>query len=391
MTPDERRAEIERWAKEENLEVGFAPVDAELRAEYFEKWIAEGKHGNMAWMANKKRVNPKWVMPECRSVVVVGMNYFQQPTPLPPPTDREGDNDRGSTPNPAAARSQQPAETRRGLKSHGYTSTPSSASLRDEGSQGASPETIPPAVGGGQGGWAETPNGKFAAYALGEDYHTVLLEKLKRLCALMESWGGAQKPYVDTGPVLEKRFAAATTLGWQGKNTLLISEEYGPWLLLGVVLTTLPLPADNPHADRCGRCTRCRDACPTHAITAPYQLDARRCIAYLTIEHKGDIPQEFHVAIGDRLFGCDDCLTACPWNKFARESQEMKFRARDYPGAEETLTMDEAGFERIFAGTPIERLGLERLKRNARIVVGNLKTKNRPRVSSDGFQLPKCD
>ena len=218
--------------------------------------------------------------------------------------------------------------------------------------------------------------GKIAMYALGEDYHDILLPKLKRLCALMETWGGAQKPYVDTGPVLEKRFAAATTLGWQGKNTLLISPDHGTWLFLGVILTTLALPHDEPHVDRCGSCTRCMKACPTGAITGPYQLDARKCIAYWTIEHKGEIPQEFHAAIGDRLFGCDDCLTVCPWNKFAKQTAEIKLKARDYPGAEEILGMDEPGFERVFKGSPIHRLGLERLKRNARIVVKNLKNAN---------------
>ena len=300
MAPREQKEEILRWAKAEGLVAGIASVAADLRAEYFRKWIAEGQHAGMKWMDNYKRIIPRAVMPEVRSVVVVGMNYYQTPP------EREG---------------------------------------------------------------------KISLYAQGEDYHKVLLEKLKRLCAVMEAWGGLQKPYVDTGPVLEKRFGVAAGLGWQGKNTVLISPEYGTWLFLGVILTTLELPSDKPMPDRCGSCTRCMSACPTGAITAPHQLDARKCFEYWTVEHKGEFPEEFHAAIGDRLFGCDDCLSVCPWNKFAKESHEMRLKAKAYPSATEILTMDEAGFEKTFAGTPIERLGLERLKRNARIVVANGKVK----------------
>lgn len=278
---------------------GVAPVPAELRADYFRRWIAEGQHGDMAWLARdpERRADPALVLPEARSILVLGANSWQ--------------------PQPE-----------RGFR--------------------------------------------LATYALGGDYHDLLLRRLKRLCALMREHGGAQRPYVDTGPVLEKPVAAAAGLGWQGKNTLLIHRRHGTWLLLGVILTTLELPPDRPEPDRCGSCTRCQDACPTQAFPAPYQLDARRCLAYLTIEHKGPIPLEFREALGDRVFGCDDCLTACPWNKWAVATREARFAARPVPPLRETLAWTREDFDRAFAGTPIKRLGLARWQRNALTVLGNV-------------------
>jgi epoxyqueuosine reductase len=340
MSPFIHRVAIENAARAEGLVAGFAPVDADLKKEYFDRWIAEGQHAGMRWMDNARRKDPQATLPECETIIVFGLNYYQpQPetTPTPYPLPVGGEDVSGLRPhNPLLSHE----------KIHNTSFVPH-IKVHNERS------------------------GKIATYALGADYHDWLLEKLKRICTLMEGWGSNQKAYVDTGPIMEKRFAAATVLGWQGKNTLLISSEYGPWLFLGVILTTLRLPTDKPSANRCGSCVRCMKACPTGAITAPYQLDARRCVAYWTIEHKGEIPEELHGAIGDRLFGCDDCLTACPWNKFAKTSSEIRVQAHDYPGVDKIMEMDEAAFERTFAGTPIHRLGLERLKRNARIVMKN--------------------
>lgn len=229
----------------------------------------------------------------------------------------------------------------------------------------------------GQYYWQPEPErrGRIAKYALGGDYHKVILKKLKRLCGfLRETHGSAQRPYVDTGPVLEKPIAVAAGLGWQGKSTILLNEEHGTWLFTGVIFTTLELEPDQAPADRCGTCTRCIDACPTHAITAPYQLDARKCISYLTIEHKGSIPLEYREAIGDRIFGCDECLDVCPWNKWAQQTREAKFAARDYPDLREMLDWDEAAFNATFAGTPIRRSGLSRWLRNVCVALGNAGT-----------------
>jgi epoxyqueuosine reductase len=216
---------------------------------------------------------------------------------------------------------------------------------------------------------------RIAKYALGGDYHDVILERLKQLCVVMASFGGEQKPYVDTGPVLEKPVAAAAGLGWQGKSTILIHRGAGTWLFLGVILTTLELePAVTKEPDRCGSCTRCIDACPTAAIIAPYQMDARKCLAYLTIEHKGAIPVEYREALGDRVFGCDDCLDVCPWNKWAVATREAHFAPRPHPPLRETLAWTDAQFLEHFKGTPVERLGLARWRRNALTVLGNVGT-----------------
>jgi epoxyqueuosine reductase len=279
---------------------GVAPVEVDVRADYFKKWIANGMHGDMAWLARNpdRRTDARKVMPEARSLVVVGLNYYQ--------------------PHPPA----------------GY---------------------------------------RIAKYALGADYHDVILTRLQQLCEAMQALGGEQKPYVDTGPVLEKPVAAAAGLGWQGKSTILIHRGAGTWLFLGVILTTLELEVSaTKEPDRCGTCTRCIDACPTAAIIAPYKLDARKCLAYLTIEHKGAIPVEYREALGDRVFGCDDCLDVCPWNKWAVATREAHFTPRLHPPLRETLAWTDEQFLTHFKGTPVERLGLARWHRNALTVLGNV-------------------
>ncbi|MGB0408956.1 MAG: tRNA epoxyqueuosine(34) reductase QueG [Opitutales bacterium] len=214
---------------------------------------------------------------------------------------------------------------------------------------------------------------RIAKYALGEDYHNMMLRRLKKLCAVMrEEFGGVQRPYVDTGPLLEKPIAQAAGIGWQGKSTILVEPKRGTWSFLGNIVTTLDLPSDELGKDRCGSCTRCIDVCPTQAITAPYQLDARRCISYLTIEHDGAIPEEFREAIGDRLYGCDECLDVCPWNKWAVTTEEAKFAPRELPDLREMLVWDEATFTERMQGSPLRRLKLHRFKRNLCVVLGNI-------------------
>ena len=291
----------------EALSIGFdvfgvAPIDADVRADYFKKWIKDGMHGEMEWMAKdtERRTEVTRVLPEAQSIIVVGLNYYQ--------------------PQP-------------------------------------------------------NPNYQIAKYALGQDYHNVITKKLKKLCTVMRSLGGAQKPYVDTGPVLEKPLAVAAGLGWQGKSTIVLQPEFGTWLFLGIIITTLKLEPSAPAVNRCGSCTKCITACPTSAIIAPYKLDARKCLAYLTIEHKGPIPVEYRKPLGNRIFGCDDCLDVCPWNKWAKETKENKFKARPQPILKETLAWNEEDFLNAFRGTPVKRLGLLRWWRNALTVMGNTGTK----------------
>jgi len=227
--------------------------------------------------------------------------------------------------------------------------------------------------------WAEAADrGRISVYAQGVDYHDVVKRNLKALARwLIETVGvdADVKVFVDTAPVMEKPLAAAAGLGWQGKHTNLVSRSNGSWLFLGMIYTTLELAPDRPERDRCGSCDACQRACPTEAFPAPYRLDARRCISYLTIEHKGPIPHEFRRAIGNRIYGCDDCLAVCPWNKFATAARANKaFVPRAElvaPRLADLLALDDAGFRQVFAGSPIKRIGRDRMVRNAAIAAGN--------------------
>ena len=224
----------------------------------------------------------------------------------------------------------------------------------------------------------QTDRGNISVYARGRDYHDVIKGKLKQLAGQFAARATANvKVFVDTAPLMEKPLAAQAGAGWQGKHTNLVSLTSGSWLFLGTILTDADLPPDPPETDHCGSCTHCLDVCPTDAFPAPYQLDARRCISYLTIEHKGPIPREFRAAIGNRIFGCDDCLAVCPWNKYAAQAAEAKFYGQRYDGPEGMprlevlLTLDEAAFRRMFAGGPVRRAGHHRFLRNVLIAAGN--------------------
>ena len=215
-----------------------------------------------------------------------------------------------------------------------------------------------------------------SAYARNRDYHDVVKKRLKALARWMVArWQGTElKVFVDTAPVMEKPLAQRAGLGWQGKHTNLVSRGHGSWLFLGEIYTTLDLPPDAAEADHCGRCRRCLTACPTDAFPAPYRLDARRCISYLTIEHRGPIPEEFRAAMGNRIYGCDDCLAVCPWNKFARAHSEPAFAPRaglDAPRLAELAALDDAGFRALFGGSPVKRIGRDRFVRNVLVAIGN--------------------
>jgi epoxyqueuosine reductase len=224
---------------------------------------------------------------------------------------------------------------------------------------------------------ADRAAANISVYARHRDYHDVIKGKLKELAGWLVAQGGretAVKVFVDTAPVMEKPLAEAAGLGWQGKHTNLVARDFGSWLFLGSIFTTLDLAPDTPEKDHCGSCHACLDICPTAAFPAPYQLDARRCISYLTIEHKGHIPREFRRPIGNRVYGCDDCLAVCPWNKWAQEASEAKLRARDdfsAPRLADWLDLDDASFRTLFSGSPVKRIGRTRFMRNLLIAAGN--------------------
>jgi epoxyqueuosine reductase len=216
--------------------------------------------------------------------------------------------------------------------------------------------------------------GKIARYAWGDDYHDVIEAKLDKIDQFLCDFGGQQKCYVDTGPILERDHAVQAGIGWHGKNTMLIDERLGTWFFLAEILTTIELPPDDPVPDRCGTCDRCIKACPTGAITAPHRLDARRCISYLTIELKGSIPLELRPLIGDRIFGCDDCLDVCPWNRFAQVSHETAFSARESTtgmALREYLELSDAEFRQLFKNSPIKRIKRRGFLRNVCVALGN--------------------
>jgi epoxyqueuosine reductase len=222
---------------------------------------------------------------------------------------------------------------------------------------------------------ARPDRGNISVYARNRDYHDVIKGKLKHLAQfIVTRFGAGVKVFVDTAPVMEKPLAQSAGLGWQGKHTNLVSRRHGSWLFLGEVYTTLDLAPAEPHADRCGSCTACLAACPTDAFPAPYKLDARRCISYLTIEHPDPIPEPLRPLIGNRIYGCDDCLAACPWNRFAVAGREAKLAARpdlDAPELAHLAALDDAAFRSLFAGSPIKRIGRTRFVRNVLIAIGN--------------------
>jgi epoxyqueuosine reductase len=222
---------------------------------------------------------------------------------------------------------------------------------------------------------ARRNRGTISVYARNRDYHDIIKGRLKEIAGLLEARTGDKvKVFVDTAPVMEKPLAEAAGLGWQGKHTVLVSREFGSWLFLGAIFTTADLPVDEPHNESCGTCRKCLDVCPTNAFPAPFQLDARRCLSYLNIEHEGPIPLEFRVPMGNRIYGCDDCLAVCPWNKFASVSREAKLQARDdlnAPALSDLAQLDDRRFRALFSGSPIKRIGHKRFLRNVLIAIGN--------------------
>ncbi|QSR16966.1 tRNA epoxyqueuosine(34) reductase QueG [Novosphingobium sp. KA1] len=295
--------------------IASAEEDPE-RAARLDSWLEAGMYGSMEWMADRAhhRRSPQGLWPEARRVIALGMSYAPASDPLQ---------------------------------------------------------------------LAEVPDvGRISVYSQGADYHDVVKKALKHLArwlveeARKRGLGEAGvKVFTDTAPVMEKPLAAAAGLGWQGKHTNVVSREHGSWLFLGEIYTTLDLPLSAPGRDRCGSCRACQDACPTAAFPAPYRLDARRCVSYLTIEHKGPVPEEFRAALGNRIYGCDDCLAVCPWNKFAETAHTIKaFLPRaelTAPQLGDLLTLDDAGFRKLFSGSPIKRIGRNRFVRNCLYAAGN--------------------
>ena len=295
----------------------IAPCSAPPHAAEFRAWLEDGRAGEMAWLARNadRRTDPQLVLPGARSVVVLAMNYFV-------------------------------------------------------GAQSAE-------RGARKGAGVPIADHRIARYAWGDDYHEVIEAKLRTLDAWLTERGGRQRCYVDTGPMLERDFAALAGAGWHGKSTMLIHPQLGAWFFLAEILTTLDLAADESLPDRCGKCTRCITACPTGAITAPHQLDARRCISYLTIELKGSIPEDLRPLIGDRIYGCDDCAAACPWNRFAQTSTETAFAAREFVHdwtLRDFLALDDDGFRALFKKSPIKRIKRRGFLRNVCVALGNTGT-----------------
>lgn len=325
-----RQAKLKIWLRQEALGLGFADMricrakDADSLKISLQEFVASGYHGDMSWMAEtiERRAHPNNLWSDVRSIIMLGFNYG-------------------------------PDEDPRLL-----LDCPDKANI--------------------------------SVYARHRDYHELIKGRLKQLSSKllsrarqggleMPGQGGAVKVFVDTAPVMEKPLAARAGLGWQGKHTNLVSRDYGSWLFLGSIFTNLDLMPDMAESTRCGSCTACLEACPTGAFPAPFHIDASRCISYLTIENKGPIQRSFRKAMGNRVYGCDDCLAACPWNKFAKAASEAKFKARDdlkAPKLAEFLCLDEKGFRTRFSGSPIKRIGRARFLRNVLIAAGNSGDKN---------------
>ncbi|MFN0127606.1 MAG: tRNA epoxyqueuosine(34) reductase QueG [Verrucomicrobiales bacterium] len=330
-SPEEIKSAVVRAARDLGFDdCRIASIHRATHADEFEAWIADGKHGDMAWLARApdRRTRPDLVLPGAQAMVIVAMNYF---VGEPAPQGVEASAAGGSAATTEAPATQAPA------------------------------------------------TGVFARYAWGDDYHDLMHDRLRALADVLASHGGIQKLYVDTGPVLERDFATDAGLGWNGKSTVQIHRHLGTWFFLGELITTLPLPPDRPFGDHCGKCTRCLDACPTRALTSPHHLDARRCLSYLTIEHKGPIPLEFREALGRRIYGCDDCLAVCPWNRFAQMSREAAFSARSHVAdwsLRDFLGLDDDGFRTLFKGSPIKRLKRPGFLRNVCVALGNSGTRD---------------
>ena len=290
---------------------GFADADAAPHAaDGLAEWLAEGRHGTMSWMEERaeQRARPKALWPEAKSLIALALSYAPAEDPM---------------------------------------------RLADEPTRG-----------------------RISVYAQGADYHKIVKKKLKALGRwLAETTGCQLKVFVDTAPVMEKPLSAAAGIGWQGKHTNLLNRSHGNWLFLGVIYTDLDLEPDAPATPHCGSCTACIDACPTGAITGPGRIDARACISYLTIEHHGPIPEEYRAAMGNHIYGCDDCLAICPWNSFAEAAQaNRQFLPRAElaaPSLADLLALDDAAFRALFAGSPIKRIGRNRMVRNCLIAAGN--------------------
>ena len=323
------RAQIVALARELGFDLcRFARADAPEHAMQFREWLDRGEGGEMNYLARnaEKRCDPQQVLPKAKTVIVLALNYFQ------------GRNAESVEAGVSPAKPLSAADTA-----------------------------------------ATTATGRIARYAWGDDYHQVIEKKLAVVDDFLRRHGGSQKCYVDTGPMLERDHAAAAGVGWHGKSTMLLNRKLGTWFFLAEILTTLELALDAPQKNYCGRCTRCIDACPTGAITAPHQVDARRCISYLTIELKGSIPVELRPLIGDRIYGCDDCLDACPWNRFAKVSRETAFAMRREVAAmklRDYLSLDEQKFRQLFHNSPIKRTKRRGLLRNVCVALGNVGTKD---------------
>ncbi len=378
----ERREAIRARAMQEGFDVvritrAIAPPESGSR---LQTYLAEGRHGAMDWMANNadRRADPAVLWPEAKSIIVLGANYGPDHDPLDDVTSLVIPG------RPSEARSAEDGEgkgiqvaTAIGSRKKDNESNSSSKTIVSSGPGSPSPRasSLRSKRSAGDDSVPQSPTGAISVYARGDDYHDVLKKRLKRLGLwLCEQFGGEAKMFVDTAPVLEKTLAQQAGLGWQGKHTNLVSRDFGSWLFLGSLFTTLDIEPDASEPDHCGACHACLDICPTAAFPAPYQLDARRCISYLTIEHKGHIPREFREAIGNRIYGCDDCLAVCPWNKFAKLSREAKFAARaelQRPALSELVRLDDTAFRTLFRASPIKRIGRDRFVRNVLIAIGN--------------------
>ena len=323
------RAQVVGLAREIGFDLcRFARAETPEHATEFRDWIDRGDAGEMNYLArnSERRCDPRQILPDAKTVIVLALNYFQ-----------------GARKTQPVAAGVSFAEVATGKIAAGTTAT----------------------------------TGRIARYAWGGDYHNLIEKKLAVIDQFLRECGGRQKCYVDTGPMLERDHAATAGIGWHGKSTMLLNREFGTWFFLAEILTTLEFAPDTAQKNYCGRCTRCIGACPTGAITAPHQVDARRCISYLTIELKGSIPIELRPLIGDRIYGCDDCLDACPWNRFAKVSRETAFAMRPEVAAmklRDYLGLDDDKFRQLFRNSPIKRTKRRGLLRNVCVALGNVGT-----------------